>query len=86
MGTSSRSQEASDLPTTPDSKRLTNRPIRQAGSVLKCPDDRKNRVVSAQMDELFAVDAEARRKTLTTAARHIRRQETASGNSETSSR
>ncbi len=25
------------------------------------------------MDELFAVDAEARRKTLTTAARHIRR-------------
>jgi transposase len=30
----------------------------------------------AQMDELFAVDAEARRKTLTTAARHVRRQET----------
>jgi hypothetical protein len=29
------------------------------------------------MDELFAVDAEARRKTLTTATRHIRRQETA---------
>ena len=29
------------------------------------------------MDELFAVDAEARRKTLTSAARHIRRQETA---------
>jgi hypothetical protein len=29
------------------------------------------------MDELFAVDAEARRKTLTTAARHIRRRETA---------
>jgi Transposase IS66 family len=29
------------------------------------------------MDELFAVDAEARRKTLTTAARNIRRQETA---------
>jgi hypothetical protein len=29
------------------------------------------------MDELFAVDAEARRKTLTTAARHTRRQETA---------
>ena len=29
------------------------------------------------MDELFAVDAEARRKALTTAARHIRRQETA---------
>jgi hypothetical protein len=29
------------------------------------------------MDELFAVDAEARHKTLTTAARHIRRQETA---------
>jgi transposase len=29
------------------------------------------------MDELFAVDAEARRKMLTTAARHIRRQERA---------
>jgi transposase len=29
------------------------------------------------MDELFAVDAEARRKTLTTAARHVRRQEIA---------
>jgi transposase len=29
------------------------------------------------MDELFAVDAEARRKTLTIAARHMRRQETA---------
>ena len=29
------------------------------------------------MDELFAVDAGARRKTLTTAARHIRRQEIA---------
>ena len=33
--------------------------------------------IVAQMDELFAVDAEARRKTLTTAARHIRRQEAA---------
>jgi hypothetical protein len=31
-----------------DGKRLTNTPVRQAGSVLKCPDDRKNRVVSAQ--------------------------------------
>jgi hypothetical protein len=29
-------------------KRLTNTPVRQAGSVLECPDDRKNRVVSAQ--------------------------------------
>jgi hypothetical protein len=29
------------------------------------------------MDELFAVDAEARRKALTTAARHVLRQETA---------
>ena len=29
-------------------KRLTNTPVRQAGAVLKCPDDRKNRVVSAQ--------------------------------------
>jgi len=33
--------------------------------------------IVAQVDELFAVDAEARRKTLTNAARHIRRQETA---------
>jgi transposase len=33
--------------------------------------------IVAQMDELFAVDAEARRKALITAARHIRRQETA---------
>jgi hypothetical protein len=31
-----------------DRKRLTKTPVRQAGSVLKCPDDRKNRVVSAQ--------------------------------------
>jgi hypothetical protein len=31
-----------------DCKRLTNTPVRPAGSVLKCPDDRKNRVVSAQ--------------------------------------
>jgi hypothetical protein len=29
------------------------------------------------MDELFAVDAEARRKALTDAARHVRRHETA---------
>jgi len=29
-------------------KRLTNTPVRMAGSVLKCPDDRKNRVVTAQ--------------------------------------
>jgi len=33
--------------------------------------------IVARMDELFSVDAEARRKMLTTAARHIRRQETA---------
>ena len=33
--------------------------------------------IVAQTDELFAVDAEARRKTLTAAGRHIRRQETA---------
>ena len=142
-------------------KRLTNTPVRQAGSVLKCPEDRQKRVVSAQatypcgssrrkrcvrfplgrgrdrpkrfleqfegilqtdgyaaydqiggprmvhaacwshagrqffeavqlnprdpvatpivaqVDELFAVDAEARRKTLTTAACHIQRKETA---------
>ena len=32
--------------------------------------------IVAQMDELFAVDAEARRKAMTTAARHVRRQET----------
>jgi transposase len=32
--------------------------------------------IVGQMDELFAVYAEARRKTLTTAARHVRRQET----------
>jgi hypothetical protein len=31
----------------------------------------------ARIDELLAVDAEARRKALTTAARHVRRQETA---------
>ena len=31
-----------------DTKRLTNTPVRRARSVLKCPDDRKNRVVSAQ--------------------------------------
>ncbi len=33
--------------------------------------------IVARMDELFAVDAEARRKALTSAARHIRRQERA---------
>jgi hypothetical protein len=33
--------------------------------------------IVAQMDELFGVDAEARRKMLAAAARHIRRQETA---------
>jgi len=33
--------------------------------------------IVAQMDELFAVDAEARRKTLTTAERHVRRTERA---------
>jgi len=33
--------------------------------------------IVARMDELFAVDAEARRKALTIAARHTRRQETA---------
>jgi transposase len=33
--------------------------------------------IVARMDELFAVDAEARRKGLTIAARHVRRQETA---------
>ena len=33
--------------------------------------------IVAQMDELFAVDADARRKALTIAARHFRRQKTA---------
>jgi transposase len=33
--------------------------------------------ILAQMDELFAIDAEARREALTTAERHIRRQKTA---------
>jgi len=33
--------------------------------------------IVARMDELFAVDAEARRKAMTTAARHVQRQETA---------
>src|SRR5260370_27017695 len=33
--------------------------------------------IVARIDELFAVDAEARRKALTTAARHVRSQETA---------
>ena len=33
--------------------------------------------IVARIDELFAVDAEARRKALTTAAHHVRRQETA---------
>jgi hypothetical protein len=32
-----------------ESKRLTNTPVRQAGSVLKCPDDRKDGVVRAQV-------------------------------------
>ncbi|MGA8149487.1 MAG: hypothetical protein WB952_00810 [Terriglobales bacterium] len=36
------------MATSAESKRLTNTPVRRAGSVLKCPDDRKNRVVSAQ--------------------------------------
>jgi hypothetical protein len=33
--------------------------------------------IVARMDELFSLDAEARRKGLTIAARHVRRQETA---------
>ena len=41
------------------------------------PRDTAATPIVAQIDELFAVDAEARRKRLTTAARHIRRQETA---------
>ncbi|MGB8470486.1 MAG: hypothetical protein WCD71_10030, partial [Candidatus Sulfotelmatobacter sp.] len=41
------------------------------------PRDRVATPIVARMDELFAVDAEARRKALTDAARHIRRHETA---------
>ena len=41
------------------------------------PRDRVATPIVARMDELFAVDAEARRKALTNEARHIRRQETA---------
>ena len=39
------------------------------------PRDPVATAIVARMDELFAVDTEARRKALTTAARHIRRQE-----------
>jgi hypothetical protein len=41
------------------------------------PRDPVTTPIVAQMDELFAVDAEARGKTLTIAARHIWRQKTA---------
>ncbi len=41
------------------------------------PRDPVASLIVTQMDELFAVDAEARCQMLTTAARHIRRQETA---------
>ncbi len=41
------------------------------------PRDPVATLIVARMDELFAVDAEARRKSLTIAARHFRRQETA---------
>jgi hypothetical protein len=46
-----RRQGARRLPEDPrvgldKGKRLTNTPFWMAGSVLKCPDDRKNRVVS----------------------------------------
>jgi hypothetical protein len=41
------------------------------------PQDPVATPIVAEMDELFAVDAEARREMLTAAARHIRRQETA---------
>src|ERR1700746_2021443 len=41
------------------------------------PRDPVATAIVAQMDELFAVDAEARRKALSVAARHVRRQETA---------
>jgi hypothetical protein len=39
-------------------KRLANTHVRQAGSVLKCPDDRKNRVVNAQATEVQQLVAE----------------------------
>ena len=51
--------------------------MREKPPELTHPQLIQGRRTVAQMDELFAVDAEARRKTLTTAARHIRRQETA---------
>ena len=41
------------------------------------PQDRVATPIVARMNELFAVDAEARRNGLTVAARHVRRQETA---------
>ena len=41
------------------------------------PQDPVATPIVARMDELFALDAEARRKGLTVAARHVRRQETA---------
>ena len=46
-------------------------------AVQRNPRDPVATSIVARMDELFAVDAEARRKALSTAARHIRRQETA---------
>jgi hypothetical protein len=57
---------------------VTKREKRLAGRVRisACLDPVATPIV-AQMDDLFAVDAEARRKALTTAARHVRRQETA---------
>ncbi len=47
------------------------------GAVQLNPGDPIATPIVARMDELFAVDAEARHKALNFAARHVRRQETA---------
>ena len=44
---------ALDLRST--SKRLTNTPVRQAGYVLKCPDDRKNTVLGQDCAVKYAI-------------------------------
>ena len=49
--------------------------VRSRMRLLKAPSWKVPNV--ARMDELFAVDAEARRKALSVTARHVRRQETA---------
>ena len=41
-------ERENETKTKVERKRLTNTPVRMDGSMLKCSDDRKNRVVSAQ--------------------------------------